>query len=314
MNKLVRYWNQNRGKIIMTIAIIAFIIIIIQLTNNFLKNREKEITEKKNVDSTKPVQSIITGEIVSEEITNQNTNVIKEFVDYCNNKEYEKAFNILSNDCKEIVFSNDIDNFKANYCDSIFITPKTYELKLWLNGKGKYTYQIRYNEDNLLATGGKNLDKNIEDYVTIIKENDEEKLNINGFIQKNEINKSNKKNDVEITINSKIVYKNYETYDITIKNYTSNEILISDGEDNKSVCLIDDRDVEYSSFIYEIPVEYLTLKSLYQKRIQIRFDKIYDLNRNVQKIQFKDIILNYDKSQINLDSTDLQRLTISVDI
>lgn len=314
MNKLVRYWNQNRGKIIITIAIIAFIIILIQIVNGILENSEAKRKESETIDYTKPVQSVITGEVVSEEKTTENTNIIKEFVDYCNHKEYNKAFEILSKDCKEIVFGNDINLFKTNYYNQIFSTTRTYDLNLWLNINNIYTYQIKYYEDNLLATGGGDLSKNVEDYITITKEDSEYKLNVNGFIQKKEINKSSKQNDIEININSKIIYQNYETYDITIKNYTPNTILINDGQNSEDIYLLDNRNVKYTSFIHEIPVEHLTLKSAYEKKIQIRFNKMHNLNRNIEKIVFQDIILNYEEYQKNPISENLQKASIEVEI
>lgn len=314
MKWLIRYWNQNRKQIIITVAIIAFIIIIIQLTNSFLKGREKEIEKQKNIDPYKPSQSLITGEIVSEQITDRNTQILDEFVKYCNNKEYERAFHILSDNCKEIVFNNDIEFFKNNYCDQVFKTTKTYSINLWINNRDLYTYQVRYYEDNLLATGGTNLNNNIEDYITIVNQNGEDKLNINGFIEKMEINKSNREGNVEIDINSKIVYKNYETYDITIKNLTRNTILINNGQESQKICLLDNEDVEYLSFIHEIPEEQMTLKSAYKKDIQIRFNKIYNLNRTIRKIRFQDIILNYEEYIQSQTKENIPTVTINVEI
>lgn len=314
MKKLIKYWNQNRGKIILTLAIIAFIIFLIQLTNSFFRNKEKEKEAKQNIDLFKPVQSVITGDVVPEKITDENTEIIDSFIKFCNNKDYEQAFNILSSACREVVFNNDINIFKESYCNKIFTTTKTYALDLWMNTNNKYTYQIKYYDDNLLATGGGNMEDNTEDYVTIIKENDEEKLNINGFIQMNSINKATKKNDIEIIINSKIVYKNYETYDVTIRNYTTSTIMINDGQNSDKVCILDDRNVEFESFIHEIPIENLTLKSRYEKHIKIRFNKIYNLNRNIGKMRFKDIILNYEEYKTNPMSENIQKVSIDVDI
>ena len=42
MNRFIRYWNQNRKKIIIAILIVAFIIIIIKTINYILENQEDE--------------------------------------------------------------------------------------------------------------------------------------------------------------------------------------------------------------------------------------------------------------------------------
>ena len=65
------------------------------------------------------------------------------------------------------------------------------------------TSVVTFLENNLLSTGGQNLDNNIQDYITIINNNNENKININGFIKKEAINKSNSEANVDIIINSK---------------------------------------------------------------------------------------------------------------
>ena len=313
MNKLVRYWNQNRGKIIITIAIIAFIIILIQIVNSILENSETKGNENATVDYTKPVQSVITGEVVSEERTMENTNIIKEFVDYCNQKEYQKAYELLTEDCKK-EFSNNINTFINNYYKKVFTTKKTYSLELWLNVSNSYTYKIKYYQDNLLETGASNLNQNIEDYITIIYENNEERISINGFIQAKTINKSQKLNDIEIMINSKKVYQNYETYNITIRNFSNKTILISDGNNNEDIYLLDRRDVKYSSFINEIPVDNLSLKSGYEKSINIKFNKMYATYRTIEKIEFNNIILDEEKYSSEANKENIETIKMSIEL
>lgn len=313
MNKLVRYWNQNRGKIIITIAIIAFIIILIQIVNGILKDGKSKRKEITSVDKSKPVQSIITGEVVSEEKTTENTNIIKEFVDYCNNKEYEKAFSLLTEDCKK-EFNNDINTFIKNYYNNVFTTKRTYNLELWLNIGNNYTYKITYYQDNLLETGASELNKNVEDYITIIQKNNGNKISINGFIQETEINKSQRVNDIELIINSKKVYKNYETYNITIRNFSNKTVSISDGENSDDIYLLDERNVKYSSFINELPVDNLVLKPVYEKNISIRFNKMYSVYRNIEKIEFDNIVL-YEENDINESNKEkLETTKISIEL
>lgn len=313
MNKFIRYWNQNRGKIILIIAIIAFIIIIIQITNNILRNSGSNNSSGSKIDKTQPTQSIITGEKVSVEKTEQNTNIIKEFVEYCNNEKYEKAYDLLTEEGKK-EFNNDINTFIKNYCKNVFATKKTYNLDLWLNTNNIYTYKVTFYEDNLLATGSSNMNKNIEDYITIIHQNNEDKININGFIIEKTIHKSQEVNNVEIIINSKKVYKNYESYNITIRNYSNKTILVSDGQESDDICLVDKNDVKYPSFLHEIPSSYLLFKPGYERNLTIRFNKLYDLYRTVEKIQFNNIILDEEEYRQNLNDSNLEKIEVNIDI
>ncbi|MGN1269536.1 MAG: hypothetical protein ACI4UU_01525 [Clostridia bacterium] len=298
MNKFIRFFNQNKKGIIKVIIIIAFAFILLQLVNSLLKpNKSNNNKLQQNIkDNDRPNQSVITGQELSEKVTEENIDIIKQFVKYCNNKEIEQAYSLLSDDCKQ-EFNNSIDTFKSRYYNNIFKTNKTYNLELWISNKGYYTYKILYYEDNLLATGGAGINNNIEDYITIINQNGENKININGFIGKEIINKSKSIKDVEILINSKNVYRDYESYNITIRNYTENTITISDGETAEDICLLDKNNVKYLSFIEELPEYDLSLKAKRQTTLNINFNKIYDTYRIIKKIKFGNINLGDDLNQ-----------------
>ena len=115
-------------------------------------------------------------------------------------------------------------------------------------------------------------------------------------------------------VKNKKIYKNYEEYSITIKNYSDKSIKIADENDSKSICLVDKRDVEYSSFINEIPTEILSLKSGYQRNITIRFNKIYDFSRVIQKMKFASIILDSDTFLQNPNDTQIEKMELNIDI
>ena len=296
MNKIIRYWNQNRKKIIIIIAIITFIIIMLNVINYIFKQmyNSPENVELNIEDRQKPTQSVITGQNVSKDITEENINIIKEFVDYCNNNETEKAYELLSNDCKA-EFNNDINTFISNYYKRNFQTKKTYDLELMFSETGSYTYKTIYYDENILATGGAT-SNNFEDYLTIINQDGEKKLNINGFIKKQEINQSQTTDGVQITIKNKKVYRDYEQYRISINNNTQNTISISDGQNSEDICLLDKNNVKYVSFLHEIPLYSLSIKPKRTTELDITFNKIYDTYRIMTKMQFSNICLNQENN------------------
>ena len=295
MEKIIRYWNQNRKQIIIVIAIIAFIIIMLRVINNLAKqinsSNNNTNTISKVTDLQKPTESTITGQNVPESVTKENTDIIKTFVDYCNNNQAQKAYELLSNDCKE-EFNNNINVFINDYYNRIFKTKKTYNLELLYTEAGSYTYKTTYYEDNLLATGGTGVNNNFEDYITIINQDGERKLNINNFIKNQEINKTQVTNNIEITIKSKKVYRSYEQYKITIKNNNSTTILLSDGKNSEDICLLDKNDTKYVAFLHEIPEYNLLLRAGRTTELNISFNKIYAPTRVIEKIQFGNITLN----------------------
>ena len=317
MNRFIRYFNQNRIRIIITILIVVFIIIIIQVVNYILKQSRTEYQPSNSItieDTSIPSESVITGEKLPEETTKTNIETIQQFVDYCNNKQYENAYNLLSQDCKDELY-NTLDTFINNYCNNIFLNANiTYNLELWYNTGSTYTYRVVYYENNLLATGEINPSSNVEDYITIVKNGEENKLNINSFIGKESINKTQSSEDarIEITVNNRYMYRNYEKYSITVKNNTDKTIVISEGINGNDICLVDSNEVEYDSIINELPLVSLELVPGMERTIDIHFYKMYNLYRTIDKISFKNIIL--DKESYEQDKENDQKISISIDI
>ncbi len=315
MNRFIRYFNQNRVKIIIAILIVAFIIILIQAINNILKQSqtEEELTEPVIQDSSRPVESVITGEELTEETTDNNLNTISHFVEFCNAKEYENAYNMLSQDCKDAVY-NTLESFVTNYCNRVFINNMTYNLELWYNTHNAYTYKILYFENNILSTGNINPTNNIEDFITVTESEDGYKLNINNFIERETINKSQniEGTEITITINDRYIYRSYERYTITVRNNTDKTILLSEGTNGNDICLVDSNEVEYDSIINEVSLANLELTPGVERTLDIRFYKMYNLYRTINSISFKNIIL--DKDTFEQDAENTQKVNINIDI
>lgn len=313
MNSIIRYWNQNRKKIIITILIVAFIIFGIKMLNSIFASMPSEIENEGNINVTEdmslPEESVITGQKPAEETTNENINIISDFVGYCNERKFTEAYNLLSEDCKKELFQTQ-DLFVTNYGD-IFNNKKTYRLELWFTEGNDYTYRIMYYADDLLSTGNFDEIDNYEDYITIIEENNAKKLNISGFIKSQNINSVSEREGIEITINKRYIYREQEKYNITIRNKTNKTILISD-RNNNNICLTDNNQVEYNSILNEITQLDLEVMPNGNKSINIKFQKIYGTEREIQKILFKNIIL--DKEAYNKDSQDYLKTKIDIEI
>ena len=313
MKKLIRYLNQNRLKIIIIGIIIVFVIILIQTINGILERANTDFNTSNVVieDTSIPSESVITGEKLPEETTSANVNIIKQFVDYANNKDYQSAYNLLTEDCKKEVYST-LDLFIQNYCNKIFNTEKTYNLELWQYTSNTYTYKVTYIENNILETGNINSNSNVEDYITVIEYSAGSKININNFIEKRNINKAQEQDGIQITVNNRYMYTNYEKYSITIKNNLDKTILLSDGLNGNDICLIDNNDTEYDSILNEIPLINLEINAGMQKTIEVRFYKMYNLYRTIRSINFRNIIT--DKESYELDSSSVSKLNMRIDI
>ena len=175
------YYN-NKEKIWVAIGIIVFVVVIIQIINyNIKKNREEELANT-NVSKTEDEtylpskkSSVISDTSVSEKRLEEDTTIIDEFVEHCNSNNIEEAYNLLSQDCKDEMFQN-IDRFNDIYIKDIFTEKRDYDLETWNATPSRVTYRIKYQND-IMGTGTIN-EGFIEDYITVIEENDEKKLNI----------------------------------------------------------------------------------------------------------------------------------------
>lgn len=315
LNQIIRYFNQNKKKIIIGVAVIAFLIILLTIINSAIKqNRQKENIDPNDyavTDLEKPNESIISDVNLSEETAKINSEIIKSFVEACNNKNYEQAYNLLSAECKEVEYPT-LQDFQNDYIKHIMENSVSYQLELWTVYDGYITYRVTFYEGNLLQNGGIPPEENYVDYITLLQEENEIKLNINKFVKREEINKSAKDRDIEIIINARNVYMDYEIYNITFKNYSEKSILINDGQDSNNMFITDQNGNQYISYINEIPLASLGLKPGFQKLLNVKFAKAYNTYREVKYITFQNIIL--DSELYNSNPNDVERLNFRIPI
>lgn len=296
MNQLMRYYNQNRKKIWGIVIIIASAFLLLQLVNHFYKvenqkklegnsKRQEEPSINTNTTILTENQSVVTGKKVETKKLETATNLIDEFISYCNNKEIEKAYELLTEQCKEQIYSN-LEIFEQAYVNNVFEgKQKKASIENWYDN----IYKVKIMED-MLSTG-KSDGKTKQDYMTIIEENEEYKLNINGYIGKTIINRTTEKDDIKIEVVNKNTYKEYEEYTIKVTNHTENIILLDGRTDAKTLYLQDSKGVTYSSYSHELTEPMLTIEQGKTKEITIKFYSTFISNKKIEAIIFSDLIL-----------------------
>lgn len=318
-SNLRRELFSNRYKILMIIVAIILTFLLIRFMNQVAKNKlQQEANEAQNYIPEQgtyiPEETVISGSDVPQTNQEQNTKIIEQFITYCNNKEVEKAYSLLSNECREQVFNSNIQNFKQNYIDKIFTSKKTYTMQSWIS-KSKYTYQIKIMED-IMASGDTSIIQNaVEDYYTIVKKDKELKLNIKGYIGREELQKETSLNGITIRLMQKDIFKEYENYQIQVENNTQNTILLDSRQNTNSVYLKNENDKKYQAFMHEAIDSNLVINSKQTKTMNIKFNKIYSNSTKMRQVVFEDIILNYDIYKNTIDKTKYSdRLKIVVDL
>lgn len=315
MNNIIRFWNQNRRGIIAGIAAIVLLIVIIQVLNQMAKQRNQaknenviQLTEEeKNL----PTQSIIGGDSTPIEETKNNVKIIETFIEKCNNGDISGAYQMLTDDCKEVLFKTE-EAFKNGYHNIIFKSKRMGNIENFLTKNKKYTYKVTFYED-MLATGNAQNSETYQDYITIDENSKNGKLNINSFIYKKDINKETEKSGIKITIISQQVYKENEKYEIKIENNTNKRILIDTREKSKSVYLVGSNNVTYNSYIDELSSVLYEIPANFSRIYKIRFNKIYSSGIQTTKVVFSDIVPDYEKYSQTPDEMK-ERVQISVNI
>ena len=103
----------------------------------------------------------------------------------------------------------------------------------------------------MLSTGNARTNY-IQDYYTIVKENDEYKLNISSFIGKQKYNnKDQEKYGVYINLESTSVYMDYQLYKITIKNSTENTIMLDTRKRTDQTYIENNNGVKIEALLHE---------------------------------------------------------------
>lgn len=282
---VIRWYNQNRRMIWIVILTIIGVIGILQALNRYYENNAKDESST-NSTTFNTNYSVISQHKVDEDVSKKSVNLIETFFELCNAKKIEEAYNLLSTDCKEELYPT-INDFITKYYNRIFLENKTYSSKLWITTSTRNTYRVEIMND-ILSTGEKDY-MPIEDYYTITNENGIYKLNISNFIRKQDINESKTKENFIVTIVSKRIYMDYEIYEIKIQNNSTSKIIFNTKEHSDSIFLVDENELKYIAFLNELPNSELEILAGTVKTIEIKFNRGYKPNINIEKIVFNDI-------------------------
>ena len=287
MIKIKRYFNKNIRKIIIVFAIIILVIIIIQVLNSFAKkdnNAELNNDISESVTSKVQRETVITEGKVDKEENDQISTLINNFISKCNEKNIEDAYNMLSSDCKEQMYPN-VNVFKKSYYDVIFSITREVGIESWMTKNGIYTYKVTLTGNSISLA---NIAQT-EDYYSIIKENNELKLNINSFIGKKDINKEKETDNLKIKLNKVYMYMDYETYDIEVYNKKNQSIKLDTRSKSETMFVEDNKNNKYFAKNYELTDFDLTINAKSNKDIKITYTKAYNSKLDTKMIAFYDI-------------------------
>lgn len=299
MYRLMRWYNQNRKTIWKVIGIILLIILVLQIVNYVYSKRIEEDLKTPNntIDNEKTYnsltlednQSVVSGEELSQN-QEERIEVLNLFIEYCNQQKTEEAYNLLTDECKEEMYPS-IEDFKISYYDRVFGgEKKNVSIENWVDN----TYKVRIMED-FLSSGSYSKENTLQDYITIERtEENKYKLNINNYIDRIEIQEEKEEKNIKIEVIKKDIYMDYITFDFKVTNNTSNQILLNDVNNIEGIYIEDSKGIKYTAYTHELSNELLTLQPNEERNIKIKYYCKYVSTKEINKVVFSDIILDYD--------------------
>ena len=296
MYKLIRFYNQNKKKILKTILIIVFILILIQILDYLSKInitgkgiQNKVSNDNENNQGLVSDKSAISGQSISTTKLKNDTEIIDKFVGYCNEGNLDSAYSLLSKECKENMFPT-IEDFNNIYYSKLFDNYKTYTIQNWTSD----IYVVKFTGD-ILSTGNLSNNERKQDYITIVEEDGENKLNINNFIKRQKINKEIEIDKIAIKVEKVDIYMDFITYTFDVKNNSYRTILLDDLINIDTMYIQDSKGVKYSAYTHEITQEKLNLGISQEKKIDIKYYSRYSSSKDITKIVFSKVINDYEK-------------------
>ena len=318
-----RWYNQNRGKFWSAILIIFAIIFFVQLVNYLYKQNTDNNTNQFNTSATisdtinnnisgklESATSLVEGSNISSKNLEAQTSVIDTFIKFCNDGDIEKAYDLLTDECKEEIFPN-LDSFRNKYYNSVFNTYKAYTIQNWFGS----TYKIKFTEDALTTGKVSSNSVYMQEYITPVVVGSDYKLNINNYVGKTTINTKTTVGGITINVLSKETYMDYSEYTVKISNMTENTILLDNGEKTDTIYLLDQNDIKEYANTGEIIYNNLILAPRASKTYTFKFSNTYSNTRVMESLVFDNLILDYDKynEAIEDDSySDFIRLVVNV--
>lgn len=281
---IFRLYHQNRITFWLVISAIIVFIIVIHTINAIIANQEEQNTihiDEKQYERKIPIEEQISDTQVEE----KEDLVIDQFIKYCNAKNMQSAYSLLSNECREEIFPT-LEIFQKNYVETNFGTQKLYSKELYSSN----TYQVTFYE-NMLNTGNVNTKSN-QDYYTIVKQDGKSKINISNYIGRQLINRKTENNKLQIQVIQKEIYMEYEIYEIKVTNLSQNTVILDTKENTKTMYLTDKNNVKYYATTHEITDNSLYIKPMATNTIYIKYTKEYKSNAP-KKLVFEDVVLDY---------------------
>ena len=299
--KILDFIRRNKWKVLLFIIFWAVLVVISQV----LANMKNEIP----VTTFRAYEPIIeNGETMPAKWQSKVEEMVEEYMGYCNNKEYEKAYNMITEPCREVIYPT-LEDFKA-YVDYVFSSKRLYSIKNYSNRDNVYIYRLRIFED-IMATGLTYSDtfKYFEEKISFTEENGKLLMGVKDYISQEALNAKHDDQYIRINITNKYITYDEEIYTIEFQNKTQYDIVISNKIGSNELELVTtnetiDRTIDENWEGIYIPAKSKTV-------VPVEFTKFYDKGAQSASIKFNNVRIMRSYSA-NASEQEMQSNTIDV--
>lgn len=292
----IRKFFKKYGKII---GVVFFIWAIIFIVNQFLLHRPKDIVLKESYTPDKPIMDDTKS--VSKEDAKKIHELVDQYFNYCESKEYQKAYDILTDNCKEYVYENDLNNFKE-YVDTFFKKGKKYNIQDYSNVDNIYLYILTILDDveSSGTTGGYDT---YQERIALIQDEKTKEFKISNFnyIDKKEINKKAEDGYLKVNVNSLQMGYDKQEYSITVTNKTKSYIIIADNTLTNEIELNLGNQLRKA---INLANDIYTLGPNETKEMKFVFTKYFDDENESKEIRFNSVRVIDDYEQYITDESE----------
>lgn len=226
--KIRRFIKKNRRKVMIVVVAIAIIVAINYVLKNMPEEEKPRTTYEPNI-------AVMDSSEVPEKWQDEIKNRIDTFITYCNEKNYQSAYDMISDDCKNALFPL-IDDF-IEYVDYKFQVKRIYSIQNFSNLSNQYIYNVNLMSD-FMATGSTGTNYGYLQEKFVFTEDDKElKFAIGDFIRKDTLNAFSEDENLKIVVESKNVYYDHEAYTVRITNKTENIAVLANGTEENEICI-----------------------------------------------------------------------------
>lgn len=294
--KIRHFFRKNAKIIFIVISVWAIVFFINMILKNYKAPIEVETTYKPHtsvMDESKSVPKKTSTEI---------ENMIDEYMKYCNDSEWDKAYNMLSDTCKEYGFNNDLKKY-MEYMYTKMPTQKKYAIQDYSNEGNTYVYQIKYSDD-MLATGLTNTTYQYTEEKMVFKKQKDGtiEMSVGNLIDYDDIKNISETEYLKIDVKSVIKFYSKETYEVKFTNRSDYTIVIADNQESNEVNLM----LKSKDNRKRVETDPIVLNPNESKTLKMNFSKFYDSNDKSQSITFNSIRVMEKYSGTNVEDDVIQ--------